>query len=392
MTIGQVYCGGNSASVAITMTKRARGTIYKQPGCSTWTVQYFQSGRRVREASGSEDYRAAQQLLTKRLAAVDAGEVIESLRKRAPVSELWEGLVMDYRINDRKSAKYLKYRWTHLSPVFGNMPAANVSHDAVQRYICTRIEEGASNATVNRELSALKRALRLGCRNQKVRVMPFLPAKLKESNVRQGFIEDAAFDKLVANCSEPWLRLFLEIGYSYGWRKAEILNLRCGQVSIEAQTIRLDPGTTKNDEGRQVSMTVRICALVRCAVQGKSKDDFLLTRPNGKPVRSFRGSWSNLTKAALEGTLVHDLRRSGARQMRQAGVPESIVQKIGGWKTRAMFERYAIVDNADMKRATVQLEEFRAAALLARENSHDSSHDSTEESAAGAGGEPGRPN
>src|ERR1700683_878055 len=366
-----------SASVGI-MMKRARGTIYRQPGCSTWTIQYFQPGRRVREASGSEDYRAAQQLLTKRLAAVDAGEVIESMRKRALVSKLWDGLVMDYRINGRKSAECLKRRWLHLSPFFDNMPAGNLSHDIVQRYICGRIDEGGSNATVNRELSALKRALRLGCSGQKLRVMPYLPAKLKESNVRQGFIGDADFDKLIANCSEPWLRLFLDIAYSYGWRKSEILSIRVGQVNLEARTIRLNVGETKNDQGRQISMTLRICALARCAALGKSKDDYLLTRADGKRARRFRAAWTKLIKAAgLEGTLVHDLRRSGARQLRQAGVPESIVQKIGGWKTRAMFERYAIVDNADMKRATAMLEKSRAEDLVARENSHDSSHDDT---------------
>lgn len=376
------------------MSKRGRGSIYKQPGCSTYSIQYFRMGRRVREATGFEDFRAAQQLLTRRLAQCDIGEIVETSRKRALIAELWEGLERHYRKNGRKSADCLKRRWNHLGPFFANLPAANVTYEALDRYVDQRLIERAANATVNRELAALKTAFRLGYRNQRVRAVPTFP-RLTENNKRTGFIEDADFEKLTANCSELWLRLFLEIAYSFGWRKSEILNLRVRHVSFAAQTIRLDPGTTKNDEGREVPMTARIHVLAKQASAGKLKDDFLLTRDDGKPVRCFRKTWSNLTNVAgLEGTFVHDMRRSGARQLRSAGVPESVVQKIGGWKTASMFKRYAIVSDADVRNAISRLEQARAEDLLrlASENSHDFSHDSTEKGGISDHAETGKVN
>jgi hypothetical protein len=66
-------------------------------------------------------------------------------------------------------------------------------------------------------------------------------------------------------------------------------------------------------------------------------------------------------------------------------VPESVVQSIGGWKTAAMFKRYAIVSNADQKAAMEKLEIAREA-----ENSHDFSHDYPETSAASVVPESGK--
>jgi integrase len=350
-----------------------RGSIYQQPGCATYMIQYYRNGRRVREAVGSDDYRAAQQRLTQRLAQSDRGEAIVA-RKSPAIAELWVGLERHYRINSRKSTKYLGPRWKHLGPFFADLPASQVSYDRLGEYVDVRLSERASNATVNRELSALKTALRLGRKSGAVQILPEFP-HLAENNVRTGFVEDRQFAELAARCSELWLRLFLEIGYSFAWRKSEILNLRVRNVSLGARTIRLDAGATKNGEGREVPMTQRIAALVEQAIAGKTKDDYLLTRDDGQRVRDFRRAWWKLTAAAgLDGLLVHDLRRSGARQLRTAGVPESVVQTMGGWKTAEMFKRYAIVSGADQRAAVEMLERARA-------DSHDFSHDCTRDGA-----------
>src|SRR5665213_451292 len=60
--------------------------------------------------------------------------------------------------------------------------------------------------------------------------------------------------------------------------------------------------------------------------------------------------------AGVPNLLFHDLRRTAARNLRRAGVAEGIIMKIGGWKTRSVFERYAIVAQSDIMDAMVKLE------------------------------------
>jgi integrase len=152
----------------------------------------------------------------------------------------------------------------------------------------------------------------------------------------------------------------LETAHNYGWRVSELLNLRVGQVDLVDRTIRLNPGTTKNLEGREASIeSSTLLQLLRQCVEGKRPEDHVFTRGD-KPVRDFRRSWENLcTVAGVPDLLFHDLRRTAARNLRAAGVPEEIIMRIAGWKTASIFRRYAIVDKADIRAALQQLERAR---------------------------------
>jgi hypothetical protein len=103
-------------------------------------------------------------------------------------------------------------------------------------------------------------------------------------------------------------------------------------------------------------MTLPVSALLTQCVIGNAPDDFVFTRGGGRPVRDFRGTWANACEAAqVPGLLFHDLRRTVARNLRRAGVAEGVI-KIGGWKTRSVFERYATVSQSDIRDAMAKLE------------------------------------
>jgi integrase len=72
-------------------------------------------------------------------------------------------------------------------------------------------------------------------------------------------------------------------------------------------------------------------------------------------IGNFRGVRLTACKSAgVEGRLVHDLRRTAARDLRRAGVSEGEIMKLCGWKTRAMFDRYCMISEQDLARAVAK--------------------------------------
>ena len=119
----------------------------------------------------------------------------------------------------------------------------------------------ASNAEINRELAALKRMYNLALRAEKINKKPYIQ-RLEEKNVRQGFFEAWQFDALLPKLPE-YLRPPMTFAYWTGWRVySEVLSLTWSQVDVDAGTIRLLPGSTKNGEGRVIFLAPELQALV----------------------------------------------------------------------------------------------------------------------------------
>jgi integrase len=145
--------------------------------------------------------------------------------------------------------------------------------------------------------------------------------------------------------------------------------MRVGQIDLTNRTIRLLPGETKNEEGRMVKMTDEVYNLIRFCVEGKQSDDALFTWEDGSLVKDFRGAWATMTKAAKVSVLLHDFRRSAARNLLRAGVNRDVAKRITGHRTDSMFSRYNIVLESDLAEAAEKLEARRIGRKLVTESS-----------------------
>lgn len=340
------------------------GMIYKR-GQIFW-IKYYVNGRPVRESSGSEMEGKAKSLLKEREGRAEMGQPILPKVARVRVDELLDDLRAHYETTGKRNLREADTRLIPLKSFFADRRASAVTGALITEYIQRRQLATVANGTINRELSVLGTAFRLGLEHNKVVRAPIIHL-LKEATPRQGFFEEADFRAIRAHLPVD-LQVAVTIMYTYGWRLSEVMGLRLSQVDLAAGTLRLEPGTTKNREGRVVYLTPELEVLLReqldrvltCSRKLGRLLPWLFTHLSGcytgTPRRDFRKAWANaITDSGFSGKLKHDFRRTAVRNMERAGVPRSVAMKVTGHKTESVYRRYAIVCDADLRDATRRL-------------------------------------
>lgn len=324
---------------------------------SIWWIKYCRNGRPFRESSKSTKRRVAENLLKRREGEIAQGRIPGVLFEKVSFDDLAEEYLRDYRINQRKSISRAEISVNHLRKHFEGLKVPQISSLMINAYIERRLSDKVSNATINRELAALKRMLNIGARQTPPTVdrVPYIPL-LKESNARRGFFEHSEFLALreaIPSC----LKGFVTFGYMVGWRISEIAGLTWKRVDRNEGIVRLEAGETKNDEARTVYLDDELKEVIHKQWEmrktAKKLLPYVFLNRNGTDrIKRFDKTWKKACHDAGIGVrLFHDFRRTAIRNMVRSGVPERVAMMVAGHKTRSVFDRYNIVDDKDLKLA-----------------------------------------
>jgi integrase len=357
---------------------------WKDPKTGEWVegetlwIKYYRNGKPYRESTHTDKITKAEKLLKKREGEIAEGKLPGIYFDKITVDELAEDFLTDYRINEKDTLSKAERSVKYLKEVFGGIKATDITTAKVKAYIDNRMSKDLSNATINRELAALKRMFHLAaeCTPPKVSLIPHIPM-LKESNVRKGFFEYEEYKALKEVLPEE-LRPLVTFAYHSGWRKEEILSLTWDRVDLKEGAVRLDPGETKNEEGRTLYMNEELMEEMKALQRQRQLGCPYVFHRDGQPIKDFRGSWDTACiKAGLcevvkdeQGNLVvikdkkgneevvkvptkifHDFRRTAIRDMVRSGVSERVAMRISGHKTKSVFDRYNIISDQDLKEA-----------------------------------------
>jgi len=339
-----------------------------------WWIRYCRHGKRHEESARTTKKSVALALLRNREGRIAAGEPVSAAMGRLTFDVAAQAVITDYKVNGKKSLAVLERRITkHLTPWFGGRRMTDVTPDFVQAYVLHRQVQRASNGSINRELTTLKRAFSLAVRHNKLTTRPCIDL-LDEDNVRQGFFEPEQLAAVLAHLPAP-IRPVIEFAAITGWRiPSEVLPLTWGQVDLAAGTVRLEVGTTKSGAGRTFAMT----AALRTLLEARKTATDAMQRETGrinplvfyrmvakgrrgpkapKRITSFTKAWQAACKAAgCPGRLPHDLRRTAIRTFVRAGISENVAMTMSGHKTRSVFDRYDIVSEGDLFDAATKLD------------------------------------
>lgn len=342
---------------------------------ATWWIQYQRAGQMLRESSGSERRADAARLLRERLSALAQGRAAGPDVDRTTFDEMAAMVEDDFITNDRRSLKRVRGALKHLRAAFAGVPARNIDEARITGYVRERRAEGAANGTVNRELTALKRMFTLALRAQRVSRRPYI-AMLSEADPRKGFVERDQVEAIIAQLPQA-VAVVVRVAYLTGWRVAsELLTRQWKHVDFAGGFLRLEPGETKNRQGRMFPFLPQDDEL-RDVLEAQRERTAVTERElgrivpwvfhrGGEPIRAFRRSWAKACAAAgVPGLIPHDLRRSAVRNLERAGASRSDAMAMVGHKTQSIYSRYAIADERSMREAAAKLATLHQAARAA---------------------------
>jgi integrase len=388
--------------------------LINMPGSSAWYVNLIHdrnvicdckardgsakrgAPHRYRVTTGTDDKRKAKEILDAYKKSIARDEPQSRDATRLTFRDCAALLRTDYD-NRGKCKATLAARLRHLEPAFAYRRVLDLRPSDVARYVADRRKAGAANGTINRELEVLARSLVLARREGLFTTLRVRDHRLRESAPRTGFFERDQYESVLRHLTHTVvrvvdgkrrkvqipaddLRLACQIMHELGWRKNEVMTLERRHVNITAGTLRLDPGTTKNGEGREAYVTPALRASLAAQLarldawqrQTKRVAPWLFVHLEGpfagQRITDFVRAWRSACKAAgVPGMLRHDFRRTAVRGLVNAGVSEIVAMKITGHKTRSVFDRYSIVAPADLQRAA------RLLAVAQRENASEAS-------------------
>lgn len=355
---------------------KGEGGLFRVAGSKYWRAQYTHDGKVVRVSTEEHVKQRALAVLQRLMGDSARGLPPLPDAHKIHYTDLRRGLIADYEAKGNKSLTttadgedwinglpqldaFFEYPKTHGPSV------TRITTDTSRDFAQKRLADGVGGAMVNRSLACLRRMLKLAYEDGKIQSVPKIRF-LKEPPARKGFLEQEKFEELVA-LLPTHLRPLIMFLYYCGVRVNEARQIEWTQVSLDARLIRLEEEQTKGEEARVVPLPSVLVALLR-DVEPKSGRVF--------DSENLRTEWEKACAACglgkrtkmepkhekgfvyykYSGLLIHDLRRSAVRNLRKAGVPETVIMKITGHKTAEVFRRYNIVSTDDVSAAMRSLE------------------------------------
>jgi hypothetical protein len=256
------------------------GSLYRRG--KVWWVKYYANGRSVRESTeitGDSDTPPAEakRFLKVREGKAASGEPVIPRLDRLRYEEIRKDLLEHYATTGRRDADEVGWRLKHLDKFFAGRRVAQITDALVTTYVAQRQEQGASNATINRELATIRPMMRLAYKHRKASRL-LLVERLKESAPRAGFFEDDQYKAVVRRLPAD-LQVVAAIAHRFGWRvRSEIVTLERRHLDLKAGTLRLEPGAwagssrtySRTSRGASAWARARVCHAPRSTRRGRA--------------------------------------------------------------------------------------------------------------------------
>jgi integrase len=280
--------------------------------------------------------------------ALKTGGEVRALTSKPVSSEFKEvaALYLQYlRDHDGRNIKEKEVHLRkHLLPALAGRDVPSLTEDDWAKYVATRRRLGAAPGSINRERSTLLHLLNTAVRRQWVTAHAFKSQRQCEPPGKLIYLSPGQLEKLLAAARtdhNPLVHRFVMIGAYTGMRQEAILQLRVRDIDFGRRLIRV----VKDKAGARDQPIPKVLAdYLACELRGNGSAAFLFPSHRSRYGRVYQMNTQFarcVSRAGLGADVTpHTLRHTMATNASHAGVDAATIQGMGGWKTRAMVERY----------------------------------------------------
>ena len=310
-------------------------SLYKRTDSPRWCVKISHGGRTIQRSTGTEDKTQAKEYHDKLKVSLWEQQRLGVKPRRA-----WKEAVVRWLAETSDKATHdgdiKKLRW--LDAFLGKLMLDEITLDVIDRVKSERLKT-VSKSTVNRYL-AVVRSILLRARDEwewidkapKVKLFREPPGRERSITVEQA---EALLRELPAHQRDVVL-----FTLATGLRQSNVLRLEWSHVNLESGHAWVDADQSKNRRAIAVPLNSKAVEVLRRQVGKHAVRVFTYA---GRPLdRANTHAWQRaLKRAGIENFRWHDLRHTWATWHRQSGTPTHELQRLGGWRTSVMVERYA---------------------------------------------------
>lgn len=326
-------------------------SIFKHPKSGVYYVDFtLTSGQRVKRSTGSKDKVAAQEYHDRLRAEMWR---VEKLGERK--QHLFEEAALLY-LRSCKELRDYRSKATHIRfwlTQFKGKPISSLTTEAIAHALPTHRQsryggaKSLTGATKNRYLATLSKLLNDCVKRGWLDSSPHIE-KYDEAPLREFFMSKEQAAVFLAALPEGWMRDVCTFALCTGMRAGEILSLNWSQVQTERRLVSILASKAKSGSARPVPLNDEALAVI-----GRRRglhERLVFARVDTQTAEIDRRALARAAKAAgcPANFRFHDLRHTWASWHAQAGTPLLTLQRLGGWKTLSMLNRYAHLNADDL--------------------------------------------
>jgi integrase len=325
-------------------------SLYRRTDSPHWWIKISHSGRTLQHSTGTADKAQAREYHDKLKASLWEQERLGVKPRRS-----WKEAVVRWLAETSDKATHeedvKKLRW--LDPLLGSLMLDQITLDVLDGIRAEKLKT-ACKSTVNRYL-ALVRAILLRARDEWEWIERAPKVKLyKEGPGRERSITGEQAATLLGELPEHQRDVVL-FTLATGLRQSNVLRLEWSRVDLDSGHARVDAGQSKNRKPISVPLNATAIEVLRRQL---GKHPVRVFTYAGKPLANANTrAWRKaLRRAGIDNFRWHDTRHAWASWHRQAGTPTHELQRLGGWQSPVMVERYAHLASDHLAKAANRLD------------------------------------